>query len=46
MSNQNLRYTERGWKVIAALAYARAIGIVVGLIALWGVAGWIEGGMQ
>lgn len=46
MSTNNLRYTERGWKVITFLAYARAVAIGVGLIALWGVAGWIEGGMQ
>lgn len=46
MSSHNLRYTERGWKVITFLAYARAVAIVAAIIALWGVAGWIEGGMQ
>ena len=46
MSSNNLRYTERGWKVITFLAYARAVLIVTGMLALWGIAGWIEGGMQ
>jgi hypothetical protein len=41
-----LQYTERGWKVIKALAYLRAAAICTGIVALWGIAGWIEGGMQ
>jgi hypothetical protein len=41
----SLQYTERGWKVIKALVYLRAIAIVAGVIALCGIAGWIEGGM-
>jgi hypothetical protein len=39
-----LQYTERGMKVVKALAYVRAAGIVAGFIAVWGIAGWIEGG--